>query len=567
MVKHLIHTIIPPRYRRRAGWVVLTIFLRALLNFVGVAALVPVLMVILENEQHLSTGPLGGLYAWGGFTSSEQFAVAVAVGVVVVLLLKGLLNMGLYLIERDYIFGLYRTLSRTLFLEYYNRGLDFIKHANSAHLSRNVNGVTFSFVAGVLRPMATILSEVLLLLLIFVAICQINARVGLLVLLLFIPVAWLYYWLVRRRLNRYGERENRAHREKARVVIEAFRGYADVEINGAMPLMLKRFDRAMGEIVDVQQRNATLGLLPSFLTEVGLALGMALLVVVGSRTAAEDTPLLFGLFAVAALRLMPSIRSLMGSWAAIKYNRYTIDILAENLPKEGDQPTSKGEERPITFEQEIELRNLTFHYADAPEQKILDNLSMKIKRGEYIGIRGESGAGKTTLFNLLLGFYSPTSGEILVDGTPLKGEVMRAWRNRVGYVSQQVFLMDGTFAENVALGLVEEEIAPERLRSALRVARLLSFVDGLKSGVNTPIGECGCRLSGGQRQRIGIARALYRGADLLLFDEATSALDDQTEEEINRSIRTLAKENPNLTVIVIAHRRTTLEGCDRIIDL
>lgn len=566
-MKELFYHIIPLSYRRRAPWVVLTIFLRALLNFVGVAALVPVLMLILGGGEELSAGPLGPLYRLGGFQSPREFVLAIAAGVVVIVLLKGGLNLLLYRVERNYIFGLYRTLSRQLFLNYYHRGLDFIKHANSAHLSRNVNGVTFSFVAGVLRPMATILCEVLLLLLLFGSIFWVNGQVALLVLLLFLPVAWLYYRLVRRRLNRYGEQENRAHREKARVVVEAFRGYADVEINGAMPLLLRRFDRAMAEIVDVQQRNATLGLMPSLMTEWGLVVGMALLVVVGLYTQPGEVRLLFGLFAVAALRLMPSIRALLGGWASIRYNRYTMDILSESLSAKEPTRESDESEEELTFEREITLDNLSFHYEDAPEREVLSHLSLSIARGEYLGIRGESGVGKSTLFNLLLGLYAPTEGEIRVDGRPLTREVMRSWRNRVGYVSQQVFLMDGTFAENVALGESREEIDEERVREALKAARLEEFISTLKAGMDTPIGECGCRLSGGQRQRIGIARALYKGADLLLFDEATSALDDQTEEEVNRAIRALSEERQNLTIIVIAHRRTTLEGCDRVMEL
>jgi ABC-type multidrug transport system fused ATPase/permease subunit len=263
---------------------------------------------------------------------------------------------------------------------------------------------------------------------------------------------------------------------------------------------------------------------------------------------------------------MPSIRSLLGAWASMKYNRYTIDILAESLDGEPEREL-QAEEEKFPFEQEISLEGLSFHYEDDPLHKIFDGLSLKISRGEYLGIRGASGVGKTTLFNLLLGLYRPTEGEILIDGKPLEEENLKAWRSRVGYVSQSVFLMDGTFAENVALGLNREEIDTERVWEALRAARLDQFVASLKAGIDTPIGECGARLSGGQRQRIGIARALYKGADLLLFDEATSALDNQTEEEVNRSIRALAEERKEMTIVVIAHRETTLEGCDRIIEL
>jgi ABC-type multidrug transport system fused ATPase/permease subunit len=329
--------------------------------------------------------------------------------------------------------------------------------------------------------------------------------------------------------------------------------------------MLKRFDKAMDEIVEVQQKNATLGQLPSLFTETGLALGMALLVIVSLRGEAGDIRLLFGVFAVAALRLMPSVRSLMSGWAAIKYNRYTIDILRE-AQIESEQQNKEDAER-MGLQQAIRIEGLTFCFEDSPEKPLIENLSLTIHKGERIGIRGESGRGKTTLFNLLLGFYPPTQGRIWIDDTPLTPENRRRWQNSVGYVSQNVFLTDSTFAANVALGETEDRIDRERVRQALEQAQLLPFIDSLPQGMETPIGECGCRISGGQRQRIGIARALYKGADVLLLDEATSSLDNRTEEGINRSIEALSKGNSDLTIIVIAHRETSLSYCDRIIEM
>jgi ABC-type multidrug transport system fused ATPase/permease subunit len=432
-------------------------------------------------------------------------------------------------------------------------------------LARNVNVVSFSFVAGVLRPLATMACEATLFLLLFGAVLLYSPKAAGLVLLIFLPTVIVYYRLVRRRLNRYGEVENRAHREKARVVMETFRGYSEVEINRAFPLMLKRFDKAMDEIVEVQQKNATLGQLPSLFTETGLALGMALLVIVSLRGETGDIRLLFGVFAVAALRLMPSVRSLMSGWAAIKYNRYTIDILRE-AQIESEQQNKEDAER-MGLQQAIRIEGLTFCFEDSPEKPLIENLSLTIHKGERIGIRGESGRGKTTLFNLLLGFYPPTQGRIWIDDTPLTPENRRRWQNSVGYVSQNVFLTDSTFAANVALGETEDRIDRERVRQALEQAQLLPFIDSLPQGMETPIGECGCRISGGQRQRIGIARALYKGADVLLIDEATSSLDNRTEEGINRSIEALSKGNSDLTIIVIAHRETSLSYCDRIIEM
>ena len=212
------------------------------------------------------------------------------------------------------------------------------------------------------------------------------------------------------------------------------------------------------------------------------------------------------------------------------------------------------------------MRDLRFRFADGGRE-LFHGLSLTIRKGERIGIRGASGAGKTTLFNLLLGLYEPTGGEIVIDGTPLTAANRRAWQNRIGYVSQSLFIADGSFAANVALGIPAGEVDRERVMQALHAAQLGELVAGLAKGIDTHVGECGCRLSGGQRQRIGIARALYRQADVLFFDEATSALDSRTEEEINRSIAGLAARDAGLTLVVIAHRESSLEYCNRIITI
>ena len=201
------------------------------------------------------------------------------------------------------------------------------------------------------------------------------------------------------------------------------------------------------------------------------------------------------------------------------------------------------------------------------EKIVLHDVTASVEKEDRIGIVGQNGAGKTTLFNLLLGLYTPTAGEITIDGTPLTPANRRAWQNRIGYVSQNLFLCDGTFAENVALGTPAAEIDRTRALEALEAARLGDFIASLPQGIDTPIGEAGNKLSGGQRQRIGIARALYKQANILFFDEATSALDSGTEEGINRSIAELSQHNRDLTIVVIAHRESSLEYCDRIITL
>lgn len=557
--------IIPRSFRRGGVWVCVTIFIRALLNFMGLAALLPVLYLILDSQSIESNSLLAGVYNYFGFTSDVSFVASVAGAVVGFIAIKCGINLLLYRYERDYIYSLYRYLSRNLYIDYFNRGLSFIKASNSAVLSRNVNVVCYTFVSGVLRPMAVLLSEAMLFILLFASIALYSPLAALLTVAIFIPAVWLYFALIRNRVNRYGDIENDAHRRKFRDTVETYRGYADIEINNAFSSMLRQFDENTDTMVSVGAKNATISTLPQLFTEIGLAAGMALMVVLCVGLDSGSMKILFGVFAVAALRLMPSVRAIMGAWTSLRYNRYTIDIIA-SADISSPAKTERVDSEQIDFKDCIEVENLGFKFSDS-QTPLFTDLSFTIRKGEKIGINGRSGAGKTTLFNLLLGFYPATEGRIVIDGQVLTAENRRRWQNSIGYVSQSVFLTDSTILANIALGSKAEDIDMERVQRAVAAASLSEFVASLPNGLNTRIGECGALLSGGQRQRIGIARALYKGAQVLFFDEATSALDSQTEQSINQAIVELAKANQTLTIVVIAHRESSLEYCDRVITL
>jgi ABC-type multidrug transport system fused ATPase/permease subunit len=222
----------------------------------------------------------------------------------------------------------------------------------------------------------------------------------------------------------------------------------------------------------------------------------------------------------------------------------------------------KKSDKEISFSKEIIFKDILFRFPDS-EQPVLNHLSFSIQKGEKIGFVGTSGSGKTTLMNILLRFYIENSGDVLVDGVKLVRDNMSSWRKKIGYVKQDIFMIDGTIKENIAFG--EDEADEARLMKVIQQASLEKFVKSLPDGVNTLIGEFGSRLSGGQKQRIGIARSLYRDAEILIFDEATSALDNATEQEVTESIDRLS--DTNKTIFIIAHRITTLKNCDKIFEL
>lgn len=615
--------ILPAGFRRRSFGVVATLFARAALDFAGLAALLPLLMLALDPAALSGEGASPGAWIRSGSASPRLLAGMICAAVLLFTALKARISLRLFRIERNFLCDLYRTLSRRLYTAYHDRGMAFIDASDPATLVRNIQVVTQTFTCGVLRPAASILAEGMLLLLLLTALALHAPLAAAFVTALFLSVGGTYGRFVRRRFDRIGAAEHRAQRDKARIVAETFRGYADMEVNGAFPEMLREFDRALDEAVRARAQEAATNRMPALFIEGGLAVGLVFLVIVGFGSKA--TALKFGLFAVAALRLMPSIRSLLTAWTLLRRNRYTIAILrraadgiaaAEVRDSENPGPFGKvevrdsenpgrsgkkdgrsregidscvgtsgadgeagvvargtdrersdgdGENGILPFEHEITLRGVSFRYPGGPE--VIRKLDFTIRKGERIGIRGASGIGKSTLFQLLLGLYEPTEGEIRIDGVLLTPATRRLWQNRIGYVPQRPFLRNGTLAENVAPGLPSEEIDRQRVREALERAQAGAFVASLPRGIDTPVGACGSRISGGQRQRIAIARALYRQSDVLFLDEATSALDDRTEEALLRSLDDLARGHPGWTLLMIAHRTHSLIHCRRILDL
>ncbi len=218
---------------------------------------------------------------------------------------------------------------------------------------------------------------------------------------------------------------------------------------------------------------------------------------------------------------------------------------------------------PIKFKNQIQLSDLSFYYKSS-SPPVLHNINLTLKKGDRIGFMGETGSGKSTLLDIIMGLLSPSSGKLSIDGQLITSENKRAWQAHIAHVPQNIYLSDSTVEENIAFGTPLEKINHQQVKKAAKLAQISELIEGWEDGYNTFVGECGVRLSGGQRQRIGIARALYKQADVLIFDEATSALDNETEKAVMTSIGELDKE---LTILIIAHRLTTLKGCNKVVKM
>ena len=329
-------------------------------------------------------------------------------------------------------------------------------------------------------------------------------------------------------------------------------------MNGAFPTQQASFLEGMDKVTRSRVKLDTIMRLPLFLSELSVIIGLTILVVWGTG----DVKVLVGIFAVAAFRLLPALRAILSGWTQIQNALYCLDVIEGGL-KDSDEGKELDQLHEITFDREIRTCHLSYTYPGGEE--VLDDLNVSIRKGEYVGFRGYSGVGKSTLFNLFLGFLKPTKGEIYIDDKVLATEVQASWLRKVGYVPQDVFIFQGTLAENIALGC--KTVDRGRILQVLEQVSLGKWLQTLENGIDTMLGEAGGRLSGGQKQRIGIARAIYKEVDVLLLDEATSALDNKTEKEVNETLHQLKQAYEQLTILSIAHRESSLAYCDRVITL
>ena len=535
-----IYRLLQPDERKKAWRVAVTVFFSALLDFVSLAALLPILYFLLEGGEN---------------KQAALFFCLFAVSVIVVKTLSGIF-FSRY--QQRYLLNFYKRLSFSLFSAYYRRGLLYIREQGSNKLGYEVNVLCYAFSQSLLSPLLRMAADGLLIILVTIALLIYDGTTVLMIYATFLPFMCIYLFGVRKQVKKYGKMELEAKREQARVVMDTFRGFSELEVSGAFPSLQASFLEGMDKVSINRIKLNTILQLPLFLSELSVIIGLGLLVAFGEG----DVKLLIGVFAIAAFRLLPALRGLLSGWTQVQNVMFCLDIIEAGLKNEHEE-TDTCDTQEMPFEQAISIEKLTYSYPDSPN--VLENFNCRIAKGEYVGWSGSSGIGKSTLFNLLIGLLSPTSGTIRIDGTPLTAENRKAWLRHIGYVPQEVFIFNGTLAENIALGCKQTD--RERIKEILEKVSLNDWVSTLPEGLDTTLGEAGGKLSGGQKQRIGIVRALYKEADVLFLDEATSALDNQTEKEVNETLMHLKENYQGLTILSIAHRESSLAYCDRIITL
>lgn len=562
-IVHL-YKVLPRLYKLRLWGVGISVFVMAVLDLLGTGVLLPVLLLVLNEKVVLENKYLALFYDWAGFDSIRSFMFFICISVLLFSLVRVSLSARLQYKQNLRLFSISSYLSMRLYRYYYSKGYLFIKQNNSHKLINQVNSVADNLIKGYFVSYTQLLCECVVATTIFIGLIIFNIYVFLLVVMTFIPVTLLYYRFSRSRIKEYGRRLYLLFPQKGKLLQQTFIGFTDMEMNNTFPESVTRYSDLLEEQNQLTVRNLLLGNSLQKVLEVAIICSVVALIIAAQLFELPSLGLIVGVFAIAVYRVLPGIIKSTGYMFQMKANSFAIEVISDLESEESAEVVV--EQNPIKFRHSIAIRDLCFSYDG--KSNVFSHYSLEINKGDFIGFRGESGSGKSTLFHLILGFLKPESGGIYIDDELLSADKLVSWRSRIGYVSQQLFMIEGTLLDNIVMaGSSNSQPDMERIEHVLRLASLDHFVKTLSKGVHTSVGEGGSLLSGGQRQRLGIARALYKKAEILMFDEATSSLDENTEHSINESIVRLSEECPGLTLLVISHRPESLSICRKIVDI
>ncbi len=549
--------VLPSRLQRMLLALALLMMVGAVAEVVSLGAIVPFLTVLVDPQ---AAGRFPVIGAWLSTMPLLEQRLWVGGGFLVALGAAAVMRIVLLSTNIRFSHAAGFALARTAFAKTMSQPYDWHTQHNSSEHITNLERVN-SFVGRNIGPMLNLVTALVLgggiLLLLFLT--QTEIMLGLL-----LGVSGFYALVVRitrSRLLSNGQIINRAARERVRVLQESLGGIRDVILDNSFEVQQRRFEREEMAARSSMRQNEWISQLPRYLLEF---IGMAAIVMVATSMAAaqKDGALTtLGLIAFGSQKLLPLSQQIYYAWGTLK----TAGPARADVMKIMALPEHQNsiEKDSLFFESNLELSEVSYSYR-GHKKKVLKNINLQITRGARIGFVGPSGGGKSTLIDLIMGLLTPSSGEMRVDGVPLTPHNIAQWRKRVAHVPQSIYLIDSSVRENIAFGVAPDQIDEDLIQHCIAMGQLTETVAALPTGLDTIIGERGVLLSGGQRQRIGIARALYRQADILVLDEATSALDNATEQRVISALRNIGSD---VTVLMVAHRLTTLAQCDQIIHI
>lgn len=545
----------------------LLVVLMTFLELIGIASIVP-FMTLLGNMELLNQkGWLSKLYIYSGIETPESFTFFLGVLVLIALSISTLTSI--FTTYRLSLFASYTGTEMADRLYKYYMHQDWIFHTsnNSANLTKQIANETQRVTTLILMPLMQINSRIVFASALSLAIFVYNPYVAIIGILVFTSAYFILFKTVRKRLHENGIIISDAMAERYKLMNEGFGGIKETLLLGRQSYFVDNFDITGKKFAKAQGLNIVLAQAPRYLMEL-VAFGTLITLVLFlfkfyEGDLGEILPIL-SVYALASFKLLPAFQQIYAYLAQIRGNISAFDSIKNDLLFSQDIVYSKNDnQKKLIVEDNIKLNNIYFKY---PGKKYysLNGISLTIPINSVIGIVGSSGSGKSTMIDLILGLLNPQKGSLEVNNIKISNINKREWQNKIGFVSQSIFLSQGTIAENIAFGVLSNKIDFQQIDKVIKMAHLTEMIEQLSDGINTKVGERGVQLSGGQRQRIGIARALYHDAEILIFDEATSALDGITEKIIMEEIKNFIGQK---TIIMIAHRLKTIVSCDKIFVL
>ncbi len=554
------------KQKRQAIMLLIEIIIGALFELLGVTAVLPFISLALSPNALYKNEKLFALYQMFGAGDTKLFLAILAGLLILIYIVKNA-----YLIFMNYSifrFTYYnqRKLGYRLLSCYLRQPYTFFLSNNSAELTQNINTDVVQFYELILCSMQLIVEVIVCFLLtVYLFITDKSISFGILIILS--AFFLLFFKVIKKKIRLQGEIVRRNRQGITKWLMQSFGGIKETKIAEKESFFLNRFDEEYKSFAKNHCGYQTMSYLPKPTMEtvvISALLGVVMIKLLRGVESAYFVSTI-SVFGVAAYRLLPSFNRISGSLSRIMFDKVSVDAVYNDLKTvEALEVSEKkaAETKDIVFDRELTVSDLVYRYPNT-DKNVLEGVCLSIPKNKSVAFVGPSGAGKTTLADIILGILCQQKGSINVDGVSIIGD-SSAWKKKLGYIPQTIFLTDDTIKNNIAYGIEAEDIDEARIEEVIREAQLKEFLDTLPEGVDTEIGERGVRLSGGQRQRIGIARALYNDPEILVLDEATSALDTETETAVMEAIDGLSGRK---TLIIIAHRLSTIENCDIVYEV
>lgn len=553
------------REKRRLALLLFIIIVGSFLELMGVTIFMPFIEIIMDENAIQNNEMLLRVYDFFDFDSRETFLASIAGCIIFIYIFKNVFIA----LEKNAIYkfsyNIQRRISTKLLSAYMSEPYTFHLNKNVAVLQRSMQEDTDLFAKGIIHAMEA-MAEVVVCIAIGCYLYVVSRSITIIIVGLLVVCLAVFMYISKKYSSAIG-RQSQAYKGNIyKWMNQAIGGIKEIKVLNREDYFIERYDAYFAKYVRGLRINRLIGVLPKYVIETVCMTGLILAVIFklfwGQNDMETFIPQL-AVFAVAAFRLLPSVGKINEHMSATLYSAPSLDLIYHDLKEVEELPPRKQNElESWKFQNTLKIKNVSYHYPDA-EENVIERASFQIEKGNSIAFVGASGAGKTTMVDIILGLLVPQMGKITADGMDIEKNIS-LWQKEIGYIPQTIYLSDDTIRNNIAFGIPEDQIDEEAVQKALHKAQLFDFVDSLPNGLDTVVGDRGVRLSGGQRQRIGIARALYHDPEILILDEATSALDNETETSVMEAIDSLKGLK---TMIIIAHRLTTIRNVDVIYEV